>query len=100
MINNLFAGFFENIYIIFSNGKYLSMVLEGLGTTFIISLGAALVGLILGTIVAIVKISKKTKWTMVPKFICNLYITVIRGTPMALQLFIMAFVVFAIRGFP
>ena len=36
----------------------------------------------------------------IPKFICAVYVTVIRGTPMALQLFIMAFVVFAIRGFP
>ena len=35
-----------------------------------------------------------------PKLICAVYVTVVRGTPMALQLFIMAFVVFAIRGFP
>jgi ABC-type amino acid transport system permease subunit len=37
---------------------------------------------------------------IIPRTICNLYITIIRGTPMALQLFIMAFVIFAIRGFP
>ena len=37
---------------------------------------------------------------ILPRTICNVYITVIRGTPMALQLFIMAFVIFAIRGFP
>ena len=36
----------------------------------------------------------------VPRAISTVYVTVIRGTPMALQLFIMAFVVFAIRGFP
>lgn len=33
-------------------------------------------------------------------FLCDVYVMVIRGTPMALQLFIMAFAVFAIRGFP
>ena len=36
----------------------------------------------------------------IPKFICKLYVTIIRGTPMALQLFIMAYTIFAIRGFP
>ena len=35
-----------------------------------------------------------------PRLICDIYITVVRGTPMALQLFIMAFVILTIRGFP
>ena len=65
-----------------------------------LSVFAAILGLLLGTLVAIVSISKKSKAMIVPKFICNVYVTVIRGTPMALQLFIMVFVVFAIRGFP
>lgn len=73
----------------------------GLLTTITVSTGAAIVGLVLGTIVAIVKIQNGTsKWLAVPRFICNVYTTVIRGTPMALQLFIMAYVIFAIRGFP
>ena len=77
------------------------MLLTGLKATLIISLGAAAVGIILGTIVAIVKIQpKNNKWLIAPRFLCNVYTTVIRGTPMALQLFIMAFVIFAIRGFP
>lgn len=65
-----------------------------------LSVFAAILGLLLGTLVAIVSISKKSKAMVVPKFLCNVYVTVIRGTPMALQLFIMVFVVFAIRGFP
>ena len=104
MINNLLAGFFENIIKIFSNVKYLEMIFEGLKVTFIISLGASLLGLILGTLVAMVKIvadaKKKSKVLKVINFICDIYTTIVRGTPMALQLFIMAFVVFAIRGFP
>lgn len=94
-------GLFENIGTIFSTTKYLDLIFQGLLTTFIISLGATVLGLILGTLVAIIKISpSKSKWMKVPNFICNVYITIIRGTPMALQLFIMVFVVFAIRGFP
>jgi polar amino acid transport system permease protein len=101
MYNNLLANFFENVGEIFSNPKYLDLLWQGLQTTFIISLGAAVIGLFLGTLVAIVKIlPKKSKWMKIPNFICDVYITIIRGTPMALQLFIMAFVIFAIRGFP
>ena len=93
--------FFNDIFQCFANEKYLSAILEGLKLTFIISVGAAIVGLLLGTIVALVEISNnKSKWMLIPRTICNLYITIIRGTPMALQLFIMAFVIFAIRGFP
>ena len=93
--------FLNDVIQCFANDKYLSSIFEGLEMTLIISVGAAIVGLLLGTLVALVKISNnKSKWMLIPRSICNLYITVIRGTPMALQLFVMAFVIFAIRGFP
>lgn len=100
MIHSLSAGFFENIAEIFSSGTYMKMIGHGLWTTLIISVGAGVLGLLLGTLVALIKIQPKNKWLIAPKFICDAYVTVIRGTPMALQLFIMAFVIFAIRGFP
>ena len=101
MIQKLSAGFFENIAEIFTSGTYLGMIGQGFLTTFIVSAGAAVVGLILGTLVAIVRIQPKgNKWLIVPRAICDVYTTIVRGTPMALQLFIMAFVIFAIRGFP
>ena len=92
--------FINKVIELFNTPKYMDSIFEGLKTTLIISVLAALLGLLLGTVVAIVTISKKNAWTTIPKFLCNLYITVIRGTPMALQLFIMAYVIFAIRGFP
>ena len=100
MVTQLSAAFFENIGKIFSSGAFMVMILKGLKTTLIVSVGAAVLGLILGTITAIIKIQPKNKWTVVPKAVCSVYTTVIRGTPMALQLFITAFVIFAIRGFP
>ena len=92
--------FITKVIELFNTQKYMDSIFEGLKTTLIISVLAALLGLVLGTIVAIVTIAKKTAWMRIPKFLCNLYITIIRGTPMALQLFIMAYVIFAIRGFP
>lgn len=101
MLFSLNATFFENLATIFSSSEYMGMIFEGLGCTLLLSFGAALVGLILGTLVAIVKISPSKSSTMrVLNVVCDVYTTIFRGTPMALQLFIMAFVVFAVRGFP
>lgn len=92
--------FIKNVGVLLSNEKYMGMLLEGLGTTLIISVFAALLGLVIGTLVALVGITADTPAMKVPKIIAKIYVTVIRGTPMALQLFIMAYTIFAIRGFP
>ena len=93
-------NFFTKIGELFSSAKYMETIFEGFKTTLIISVFAALLGLVLGVIVALVSISEDSPVTRVFKIICKVYITVIRGTPMALQLFIMAYVIFAIRNFP
>lgn len=92
--------FFSDIGLLLSNDKYVGMLFEGLGTTLLISVFAALMGLVLGTLVAIVGIMSDSPLSRVLKAISKVYVTVIRGTPMALQLFIMAYAIFAIRGFP
>lgn len=101
MINNLLSGFFENVVKIFSEKSYISSIADGLETTLVVSFGAALLGLIIGALVTFVKILPEAGWkTKVAKAICNVYVTIIRGTPVALQLFIAAFVIFNFRGFP
>lgn len=95
---NIFSGIIE----IFTSTDYMSYVWNGLGKTLLISVFASLLGLVIGVIVALVKIAypKRKKALCVPNAICSAYVTVIRGTPVALQLFIMVFAIFAIRGFP
>ena len=92
--------FFVNIGKLLSSSEYMGMLFKGLGTTVLISVFAALLGLVLGTLVAMVGIANDSPAMKIPKIICKVYVTVIRGTPMALQLFIMAYAIFAIRGFP
>ena len=93
--------FFKDIGEILSTSEYMSYIWSGLKTTLIVSLGAAALGMLLGMLVAIIKISAQTnKKLKVPEIICNIYIGIIRGTPVALQLFIMAFAILAIRNFP
>ena len=94
-------NFFEKIIQLFTTGEYLELLFTGLGYTAIISLVAAVLGLVIGTLVALCMISKgKSVIMKILKGVCKVYITIIRGTPMALQLFIMVFAIFAIRGFP
>ena len=61
-------NFFEGIGVLLSSEKYMNMLLEGLRLTVLISVFAALLGLILGTIVAMVGISKVNKYTIIPKY--------------------------------
>ena len=75
-------------------------MLHGFLLTIQIAFFAIIVGLVLGMVIALIETAEKSKWLVIPKLVCRVYTTVIRGTPMALQLFIMFFVIFAIRGFP
>lgn len=93
-------NFFEGIQALFSNSSYMDMLLKGLETTLLISVAAGALGLLLGTIVALVNLGPKSPFMWLPKAICKVYVTIIRGTPMALQLYIMFYVIFTFRGFP
>ena len=66
----------------------------GLGVTLKVAFFAAILGLVIGTVIALMKLStgKKGKGT-IWSFIANCYIDVIRGTPSVLQLLIMWFII-------
>ena len=72
---------------------------DGLKITFIVTIGALLLGTIIGLVIAIIRTSYDNS-TKKPFFLfsllnsfCKLYLTVIRGTPMMVQLLIMGFVI-------
>ncbi len=70
--------------------------LEGLGNTILMTIIAAMIGVILGSLVAICKVyAKDNKKLKVLDVICNVYLTVIRGTPMMVQVMIMVFIIAA-----
>ncbi|MBR3052230.1 amino acid ABC transporter permease [Candidatus Saccharibacteria bacterium] len=93
-------NFFSKIGELFSTPEYIDALLHGFLLTLQVSYFAILIGVALGTVIALVQVARKNKWTVIPKFIFGVYTTIVRGTPMALQLFIMFFVIFAVRGFP
>lgn len=72
---------------------------DGLKITFIVTLGALVMGTVIGIIIAIVRTShdnsmRKPFWLLrLLDGFCRLYLTVIRGTPMMVQLLLMGFVI-------
>lgn len=89
-----FDSVWENIYAAFVEADRWKLYLKGLGVTMQVSFFAALIGIVIGTIVAFMKLSvnRKGKPTILA-YIANIYIDIIRGTPAMLQLLIMWFVV-------
>ncbi|WP_406545159.1 ABC transporter substrate-binding protein/permease [Pseudobutyrivibrio sp.] len=88
-------GFVENFKRCFiTDGRYKYM-LKGLVNTLIIALCAVLAGMFIGFIVAIIRVTHdKTGSLTVLNSICKVYLTIIRGTPMMIQLLIIYYVVF------
>ena len=70
------------------------MLLDGLKNTIIITLGALLIGIVLGTAVAVIKFLAEEKPALKPlAWLCNIYVTVVRGVPVVVLLLIFYFVI-------
>ena len=70
------------------------MLLDGLKNTIIITLGALLIGIVLGTAVAVIKFLAEEKPALKPlAWLCNVYVTVVRGIPVVVLLLIFYFVI-------
>lgn len=73
-----------------------SLYLQGIVNTLLIAVIAAFIGVFVGVLLSmIVFLNKKTGKLKPLAWIANTYITIIRGTPVVLQLMILYFVVFA-----
>ena len=85
----------DRLYQTFIVGERYKTLIGGLEKTIIITVGALAIGVIIGTIIAIIKVfamgNKKLKFL---DMLCNLYLTVIRGTPVVVQLLISFFIIF------
>jgi amine acid ABC transporter, permease protein, 3-TM region, His/Glu/Gln/Arg/opine family len=93
-----FQGVYQSFYdALIPDQRYLAY-LSGIKVTILISILAIAIGIAIGIIVAVIKVSatnSKMKWLA---GICNVYITVIRGTPVVVQLLIIYNLVFASRN--
>ncbi len=89
-----FDSIWGHIYTAFIEKDRWRLYIKGLGVTMEVAVFAALLGVLIGTIIAFMKLSVRRdgKKTILSR-IANIYIDIIRGTPSVLQLLIMWFVV-------
>ena len=79
-------GFFE---VIFGDGRWLYLW-HGLEITLVLTVYSLIIGVIIGVIIALLRVSP----IKIFNFIAKIYVDIIRGTPLLVQLLIMYYVVF------
>ena len=76
------------------DNRYMWLV-EGLGNTLLITLGALAIGVLIGAIIAVAKyFSEGNKKLRFVTWICDLYTTVIRGIPVTVLLLVFFYIIF------
>ena len=82
------------IFTVVSENRYM-LILNGLKNTILISIGAIILGVLLGGIISIIMYTNKTtKRFKIAGGICKFYVAIIRGTPSVLQLMIIYYIIF------
>lgn len=89
------SSLWDKIYLNFIKEDRYMYLVNGLKNTLLITLFAVIIGVFLGFLVAVIRstYAKTGKLKILDK-LCGLYLTVVRGTPMMVQLLIMFYVVF------
>ncbi len=81
----------NNIYKALIARDNYKLILSGLQNTLIMALAATLIGIVIGVIIAVIKyFAQDNKKLWIFDKICNIYTTVIRGTPVMVQLIILS----------
>ena len=89
-------AFFDSLYLNFIKDNRWKYIVNGLGVTLRVTLFAVLIGIAIGFIVAIIRSTyEKTGKLKILNLLANIYLTVIRGTPVVVQLLIIYFVIFS-----
>lgn len=84
----------DKLYETFIATNYYTMMLDGLKNTIIITLGALAIGVVIGTLIAIIKYIAEDAPAWKPlAFLCDLYVTVIRGVPVVVLLLVFYFII-------
>ena len=93
--------FYVYFYQAFIEGDRWVQYLKGVGTTLLVTALALVIGIVLGVMVAVIRTAhdqqrpgKHNPVLGIINGICKVYVTIIRGTPMMVQLLIMGFVIF------
>ena len=91
----MLQSFQERFYLNFIADDRWKYLVNGLKVTLTITFFALIIGVVLGFLVSIVRSTyDKTGKLKILNLICKVYLTVIRGTPVVVQLLIIYFIIF------
>ena len=100
-----FDKFKKEFALNFIKGAKWKWLVNGLSVTIQIAVAAVVIGIVLGALVAVVRTSYEGNKEELQGFkgsllkfgngLCSFYLTVIRGTPVVVQLMIMYYIIFA-----
>lgn len=94
-VQEFFTDFGHDFYVNFIKEDRWKYLTDGLLVTLLITFLAVLIGVMLGFVIALIRSTyDRTKKLKVLNFLCHVYLTVIRGTPVVVQLLIIYFVIF------
>ena len=104
---NWFQNLIDQFKFVFVEGDRYQQMITGLKNTLLITAGALVIGIVIGVVIASIRSSfDKNKESLkmrggigyyilaVLNAICRVYLTIIRGTPVVVQLMIAYFIVF------
>lgn len=99
---SFWQDFFMKFYRAFIESSRWQQYIEGVGTTLLVTAMALVLGIVLGIVVAMIRTAHDQQRPghhnpvlFILNLICKIYVTIIRGTPMMVQLLIMGLVIFA-----
>ena len=90
------TAWLDKLFETFIETGYYKLLLEGFGNTILITLGALVIGVVIGMIIAVVKYFAEDVPALKPlAFVCDFYVTAIRGIPVVVLLLIFYFIIMA-----
>ena len=90
-----FNEWIDRLHRTFIEGERYMWLVDGLFNTLIITLGALLIGVVIGSIIAIIKyFCEDNKKLRIFNWLCDLYTTVIRGIPVTVLLLVFFSIIF------
>ena len=95
-LQNAWANLCSDFYLNFIKEDRWKFLVRGLGVTLEVAFFAAIAGIVLGALLAIIRTTAdKAGRLRFLNWLAKLYITVVRGTPVVVQLLIINFVIFS-----
>lgn len=88
------SAWLDKLYETFIATGYYTLLLDGLKNTVIFTLGALALGVVIGSVIAVIKYFAEDTAILKPfAVLCDIYTTVIRGVPVVVLLLIFYFII-------